>query len=103
MKKYSGHRDPICKSHYNMKTVMKVKVDETFDLNEYAKSLRRIYINKCLNHQPLNRCPECGGEIEYSSEDEDEAICTECGLITSASISYVAGVKIDLPYGLRLS
>lgn len=82
---------------------MKIKVDESFDLNEYARSLRRIYINKCLNHQPLNHCPECGGEIEYSSEDEDEAICTKCGLITSASICYVAGVKIDLPYGLRLS
>lgn len=85
-----------------MKTVLKLKVDETFDLNEYAKSLRRIYINKCLNHQSLKYCPECGGEIEYSSEDEDEAICTTCGLITSASMRYVAGKKIDLPYGLRL-
>lgn len=92
----------ICKSHCNMKTVLKLKVDETFDLNEYAKSLRRIYINKCLNHQSLKYCPECGGEIEYSSEDEDEAICTTCGLITSASMRYVAGKKIDLPYGLRL-
>ena len=88
-------------SHYNMRGI-KIKFDETFDLNGYAKSLRRIYINKCLNHKPLNRCPECGGEIEYSSEDEDEAYCKECGLITSASIQYVAGTKIDLPYGIRL-
>ena len=88
-------------SHYNMRGI-KIKFDETFDLNEYAKSLRMIYINKCLNHKPLNRCPECGGEIEYSSEDEDEAYCKECGLITSASIQYVAGKKIDLPYGIRL-
>ena len=88
-------------SHYNMRGI-KIKFDETFDLNEYAKSLRRIYINKCLNHKPLNRCPECGGEIEYSSEDEDEAYCKECGLSTSASIQYVAGTKIDLPYGIRL-
>lgn len=63
---------------------------------------RRYYINSFLNHESLQFCPECGGEIKYSSEDEDEAICTHCGLITSASISYVAGIKIDLPYGIRL-
>ena len=57
---------------------------------------------QCLNHKPLNKCPECHGQIEYSTEDEDEAYCTECGLIVSASIAYVAGFKIDLPYGLRL-
>lgn len=100
MNKISGHTNLICKSHYNMR--MKIKIDETFDLNEYARSLRKIYINKCLNHQPLNRCPECGGLIEYSTEDEDEAYCTECGLVTSASSQYVAGVKIHLPYGIRL-
>ena len=63
---------------------------------------RKYYINKFINHKPLNRCPECGGIIEYSSEDEDEAYCTECGLVTSASNCYVAGFKIDLPYGIRL-
>ena len=63
---------------------------------------RRYYINSFLNHQSLQFCPECGAEIEYFTEDEDEAICTHCGLITSASICYVAGVKIDLPYGIRL-
>ena len=63
---------------------------------------RRYYINSFLNHESLRYCPECGGEIEYSSEDEDEASCTGCGLVTSASISYVAGQKIDLPYGIRL-
>lgn len=101
MKKTPGHTNQICKSHNNMRG-MKITFDETFDLNEYAKTIRRIYINKCLNHKPLNRCPECGGIIEYSTEDEDEASCTECGLITSASSRYVAGTKIDLPYGIRL-
>ena len=98
MNKTNGHTNSICKSHYNMR----IKVDETFDLNEYARSLRRIYINKCLNHKPLNRCPECGGEIEYSTEDEDEAYCLSCGLVTSASSCYTAGIRIDLPYGIRL-
>ena len=63
---------------------------------------RGYFINSFLNHTSLKHCPECGGEVEYSSEDEDEAYCTECGLITSASIQYVAGNKIDLPYGIRL-
>ena len=63
---------------------------------------RKYYLNSFLNHEPLKYCPECGGEVEYSSEDEDEAYCTRCGLITSASIQYVAGTKIDLPYGIRL-
>lgn len=65
-------------------------------------NLRKHYINTFINHQSLKHCPECGAEIQYSSEDEDEAYCTKCGLITSASIRYVAGKKIDLPYGIRL-
>ena len=63
---------------------------------------RRYYLNSFLNHESLANCPECGGEIKYSSEDEDEAYCTDCGLVTSASTAYVAGVHIDLPYGIRL-
>lgn len=92
------NRNQICNSHSNMR----IKIDETFDMNEYARSLRRIYLNKCLNHQPLNRCPECGGTIEYSTEDEDEAYCTQCGLVTSGSYPYTAGIRIEFPYGLRL-
>ena len=38
---------------------------------------RRYYINSFLNHQSLKNCPECGAEIEYSSEDEDEAYLSE--------------------------
>ena len=95
-----GHTNLSSMSHSIMRN--NIKIDETFDINEYARSLRRIYINKCLNHKSLKYCPECGGEIEYSNEDEDEAYCTKCGLVTSASSCYVAGVKINLPYGIRL-
>ncbi len=95
-----GHTNLSSMSHSIMRN--NIKIDETFDINEYARSLRRIYINKCLNHKSLKYCPECGGEIEYSNEDEDEAYCTNCGLVTSASSCYVAGVKINLPYGIRL-
>lgn len=91
------------KRHSKSHSIMRdnIKIDETFDINEYAKSLRRFYISKCINHQSLKYCPECGGEVDIN-EDEDEAYCTICGLVTSASICYVAGIKIDLPYGIRL-
>ena len=56
---------------------------------------RLFYLQKFVIPQPTT-CPECGGEL-HSSEDEDETICSECGLITSASIRYVAGIKINLP------
>lgn len=62
---------------------------------------REYFINSFLNHESLSQCPECGNDIIYSTEDEDEAYCSYCGLVTSASIEYVAGIKIDLPYGRR--
>lgn len=43
-----------------------------------------------------NICPECDSPLEIIDE---ETICTCCGLVTSASIEYCAGVKINLPYG----
>ena len=79
----------------------RINIDETFNINEYAKSIRRAYINKCINHKPLNKCPECGAPVT-ATEDTDEIYCTKCGLITSASIAYVAGKKIDLPHGIRI-
>ena len=95
-----SNKNSICNSHYNMrkKKIEKMKKEA----EKKWLDPRRYYINIFLNHQSLQFCPECGAEIEYSTEDEDEAICTHCGLITSASIAYVAGIRIDLPYGIRL-
>ena len=90
----------ILKSHYNMR--MKKQEKRIREQNKKWLNPRKYYINSFLNHESLKYCPECQGEIEYSSEDEDEAYCTECGLIVTASSQYVAGFKIDLPYGLRL-
>ena len=90
----------VCKSHYNMRKKHKQKMlreQETKGLDP-----RGYYINSFLNHDSLKYCPECGGEVEYSSEDEDEAYCTECGLVTSGSYPYVAGFRINFPYGIRL-
>jgi len=91
----------ICKSHYTMKR-KKLQEKMIKEANEKWLNPRKYYINSFLSHESLRYCPECGHEIVYSSEDEDEAYCTHCGLVTSASIMYVAGIKIDLPYGIRL-
>lgn len=91
----------ICKSHYNIRKKKLEKMKNEATTKKWLNP-RRYYINSFLNHQPLNKCPECGATIEYSSEDEDEAYCTECGLITSGSYPYVAGIQIKFPYGVRL-
>lgn len=88
-------------SHYNMKSK---KTPREMNNQTYIHRFRprEYYINTFINHQPLDTCPECGSEIKYSSEDEDETYCTKCGLVTSGSYPYVAGQKIDFPYGIRL-
>ena len=58
---------------------------------------RLFYLHKFVKPLPTS-CPECGNELT-STLDQDETICTHCGLITSASIEYVGLRKIDLPYG----
>ena len=58
---------------------------------------RMFFLNSFIKPLP-HTCPECGAELT-TTEDEDEIICTGCGLITSMSIEYVAGEKIVLPYG----
>jgi hypothetical protein len=58
---------------------------------------RLFYLHKFVKPLPTS-CPECGCDLT-TTEDEDETICTGCGLITSMSIEYVGLQKIDLPYG----
>ena len=95
-----SYNNSICNSHYNIRKKKLEKMKKEAD--KKWENPRKYYINSFLNHTSLKYCPECGGIIEYSSEDEDEAYCTDCGLVTSASNCYVAGFKIDLPYGIRL-
>lgn len=51
-------------------------------------------------YENIEKCPECETLTITLSEDKSYEYCTECGLITRASIEYVAGHKIDLPYGV---
>ena len=69
--------------------------DKTQD--EIKAELRLAYLQTFVKPNS-NICPECYGELT-TTEVEDETICTSCGLITSMSIEYVAGQKINLPYG----
>ena len=64
---------------------------------EKQKEARLAYLETFIKPLP-NYCPECGQPLT-TTEDEDETICTGCELITSMSIEYVAGAKINLPYG----
>ena len=69
--------------------------DKTSD--EIQQEIRLAYLQSFIKPLP-NYCPECGQPLT-TTEDEYETICTGCGLITSMSIEYVAGAKIELPYG----
>lgn len=65
--------------------------------SEQKQEHRLHYLRSFVKPLP-HVCPECQGELT-TTEDEDETICTQCGLITSMSIEYVGLTKIDLPYG----
>jgi len=45
-------------------------------------------------------CPECRTRTIILDEEKCEEYCTCCGTITRAASCYVAGEKIELPYGL---
>ena len=82
---------------YNIEEVMNPTTDRWLEPENYRKKIRLNYIKTFQKPLP-NYCPECGGPLT-STIDEDETICTECGLVTSASIEYVSVTKIILPYG----
>ena len=45
-------------------------------------------------------CPECQTRTIILDEEKCEEYCTHCGMVTRAASCYVAGEKIELPYGL---
>ena len=49
-----------------------------------------------------DKCPVCKTLTIVRSEDRSYEYCSICGLVTRASYDYVAGLKIDLPYGLLI-
>ena len=66
---------------------------------ELAKwEMRLNYIRKMQSHVP-STCPECESEL---TTDDSEIYCENCGLVVAASMEYVAGQKVILPYGIVL-
>ena len=63
--------------------------------DEFQQLIRLSYLKTFVKPLP-SYCPECGAAL-YT--DEDETICSCCGLVTSASIEYVGCKKISLPHG----
>ena len=64
----------------------------------YEKVRRISYVLSFMNTEPIYSCPECRSSLE---SDDAEVFCSRCGLVVTASIQYVAGEKIFLPYGVK--
>jgi uncharacterized Zn finger protein (UPF0148 family) len=57
-----------------------------------------MYIQKMKSHIP-SRCPKCKTPLRV----EDEQICCpKCGLVTQDVYDFSAGMKYNLPHGIKL-
>ena len=65
---------------------------------DWKHNPRLYYIKSIQAHTP-NTCPDCGMEL---TTDHEQVYCTNGGLICLDSITYSAGRKHNLPYGLKL-
>lgn len=65
----------------------------------YQHVMRLDFINKMSNHENIHQCPECRSNI--ITDEFGEEYCETCGLITRTHIPYVAGQRINLPFGLK--
>lgn len=57
--------------------------------------------NHCYSNNISLHCVECFS-TEFIIDEDYEIKCKNCGLVHSNSYPYVAGEKIDLPWGLIL-
>ena len=57
---------------------------------------RITYLNTFIKPLPTY-CPECNSDKLV--DGEAERYCSKCGLVVTASIEYVSGCQIILPYG----
>ena len=73
--------------------------DPWLEPKDYQKEQRLLYIIRLQSHTSSS-CPECGHELTYT--EDCEIYCNHCGLVVADSIEYVAGIKINYPFGLRL-
>ena len=69
---------------------------EKHKMNPHTRNRIR-FLRTFINPTP-STCPECEAELIM---DDYETYCPDCGLVTSTSIDYVGGVRIQLPYGKK--
>ena len=79
--------------------VRKDMPDRWLEPYNYRKKQRLLEILKLQYHMP-NSCPECGHDLVFT--ENCEVYCSHCGLVVMDSIPYVAGNRIEYPFGLRL-
>ena len=74
----------------------------SFNHNIRQYTLECYNCNKAyvLPHNITVLCPDCKGK-KFVHENF-ESYCLVCGLVMSSTIAYVAGFKIDYPWGIRL-
>lgn len=65
----------------------------------YRKICRIHYVHSIQCKDNLSKCPDCRSEI--IQDEWGEEYCSECGLVTRSYYDYVAGQKVQFPYGLK--
>ena len=74
-----------------------IRKDKMIPEDKWKKQDPRItYLNSFIKPLPTY-CPECNSEKLV--DGEAESYCEKCGLVVTASIEYVSGCHIILPYG----
>ena len=99
MKYYKKKEDELAVPVMPNSIIRKDMPDKWLEPYNYKQKQRLLEILKMQYHMPSS-CPECEHELVYG--EDCEVYCSHCGLVVCDSYSYVAGIKINYPFGLRL-
>lgn len=76
--------------------------EHTFDGKSYKIYSEPLKLcNNCYSDNIHIHCVECFS-TKFSIDEDYEIKCSKCGLVHAKSYPYVAGEKIDLPWGILL-
>ena len=65
----------------------------------YNHIIRLNFIHLMSNHEQIYICPECHKNI--ITDEWGEEYCSNCGLVTRTYYDYVAGLRLELPFGRK--
>jgi len=83
---------PLCKNN-------NVTINFDYDIKQYTLECFKCNKKYVLSYGSSVQCPSCGGEKFI--HEKYESYCFNCGLVMSGTSRYVAGIKINYPWGLR--